>query len=517
MAAPASEVPPPDDRMADGDQQQRATKKFRTAKRSFADTVASQATFTTKETPREDAHDWAFEDPIIASDDEIDMQDKADGRPRVVFPKELRKELCQDWKLALIIKFLGKNVSFSVLNQRLLAMWGLQGRFHLIDIGFGFFVARFDNKTDYLHVLLDGPWKIFDNYLVAQRWEPDFKPRMAKLKKMAVWVRLPELSMEYFRDDTVKLILENVGKRLKLDRATAIREKGRFARAAIEVDLDKPLVTEIWVQNEVQMVEYEGLHVVCFGCGVVGHREQDCPLNQPKPQEPPPMDLNSPPSAERDETQQPPTPSPTPTSSPPAVAERPRYGSWMLVTRKPRNYNQNNNHQQAKQSQPNAKSNHNRFQALANNKERSTPNKSSSNKGKQPAQAGGNGKGKSSSPMNPPPNRRGAVPVESLVVPPNNSRNSANSSRNRGGHAGTNRGKSGNHRGGGASTSGSFPAGGNWPSNLETSGVFQFGRSTQLHNVCDTNVQGQHGPRSSTCPTPGEGGHPTSLPANSST
>lgn len=28
-----------------------------------------------------------------------------------------------------------------------------------------------------------------------------------------------------------------------------------------------------------QRVEYEALHVVCFKCGSVGHRNKDCPAN----------------------------------------------------------------------------------------------------------------------------------------------------------------------------------------------------------------------------------------------
>lgn len=199
--------------------------------------------------------------------------DLVDGRPRVTFSKALRKELCSAWKMALIIKYLGKNIHFNVLNQRLPTIWNLQGKMMLIDIGYGCFVARFDNKLDYLHALLDGPWKIFDNYIVAQRWEPAFRPRTTRFSKMAVWVRLPELPMEYFRDDTIRAILENIGKPLKLDRTTTVAAKGRFARAAIEIDMNKPLVSEVWVDNDVQVVEYEGLHVVCFKCGVLGHRE----------------------------------------------------------------------------------------------------------------------------------------------------------------------------------------------------------------------------------------------------
>ncbi|XP_031130732.1 uncharacterized protein LOC116032364 [Ipomoea triloba] len=254
-----------------------------------------------------------------------------------------------------------------------------------MDIGYGCFVIRFENRKDYLYVLLDGPWKIFDNYLVIQRWVPDFKPRKAKLSKMAVWVRLPDLSVEYFRDDAMKAILENVGKPLKLDRTTADRERGRFARAAVEVDLDKPLVTEIWVRDEVQYVEYEGLHVVCFGCAMVGHREQSCPLNSAKSPEMPISDLNAEPQAESEQPQQ-----QTPVAQPMATGTEKRpYGSWMLVTRKKINNKMNGqkNAQQHSRSQTTkAHSNDNRFEALAGNTdsgatERVNPPRSHNEKG----------------------------------------------------------------------------------------------------------------------------------------
>lgn len=336
---------PPDTPMEEGDTQARSAKKQRPAKRSFADAVSDFNPPPSADSSRIEANEWAFEDIDVESDSEPDAADLADGRPRVTFSKALRKELCSAWKMALIIKYLGKNIHFNVLNQRLPTMWNLQGKMTLIDIGYGCFIARFDNKLDYLHVLLDGPWKIFDNYLVAQRWEPAFRPRTAKFSKMAVWVRLPELPMEYFRDDTIRGILENVGKPLKLDRTTIVAAKGRFARAAVEIDMNKPLVSEIWVDNAVQSVEYEGLHVVCFKCGVLGHREQTCPDSMqaetgvqsttPNEEQPPlhsAMDIPNTNGTAAVGTgslahTQPPTHTPL-------AQTKPRYGTWMLVTRK---------------------------------------------------------------------------------------------------------------------------------------------------------------------------------------
>nr|GME09566.1 LINE-type retrotransposon LIb DNA [Ipomoea batatas] len=83
----------------------------------------------------------------VESDNEMDASDSADGIPLIKLQNELGKEMCQQWKFALIVKFLGKRISLSILLQRLPRMWGLQGKFELIDIGSGCFVAWFDNRV----------------------------------------------------------------------------------------------------------------------------------------------------------------------------------------------------------------------------------------------------------------------------------------------------------------------------------------------------------------------------------
>lgn len=82
--------------------------------------------------------------------------------------------------------------------------------------------------------------------------------------------------MEYFKDDIIKMIVKRIGTPLKLDRTTTIVERGKFARAAVEIDLEKPLVSMVWVQNRMQRIEYKALHIVYFDCGSVGHRASGC-------------------------------------------------------------------------------------------------------------------------------------------------------------------------------------------------------------------------------------------------
>ncbi|XP_019173841.1 PREDICTED: uncharacterized protein LOC109169416 [Ipomoea nil] len=234
--------PPPDGDPA------RAVKKFRTTKRSFEDTALASPVFGEDVMDEADNSTWINEDILADLDREVVTPENPLGLPVVKFSKEFRKELVMPWMNALNLKFLGKRIAFNILLSRLTKMWNLDGRFELIELGHNWFTARFDRASDCFKMLVGGPYKVFDHYVVPQRWIPRFDPVKGKIEKMAVWVRLPGLPVECFRDDAIKQILESVGKPLKLDRTTEGIEKGRFARAAVEIDLKKPLASMVIVE-----------------------------------------------------------------------------------------------------------------------------------------------------------------------------------------------------------------------------------------------------------------------------
>ncbi|KAL4327859.1 hypothetical protein AHAS_Ahas13G0142200 [Arachis hypogaea] len=66
---------------------------------------------------------------------------------------------------------------------------------------------------------------------------------------------------------------------LKINRATSIHSRGRFARICVEIDLTKKLIPRISVLGSTLNIEYEGLHLICFICGLYGHRSEDCSEN----------------------------------------------------------------------------------------------------------------------------------------------------------------------------------------------------------------------------------------------
>jgi hypothetical protein len=91
-----------------------------------------------------------------------------------------------------------------------------------------------------------------------------------------VCVRLPELSIEYYHKDSLLRIGGGLGSVLRVDFNTAAGTKGRFARICIQLDLEKPLARTIIVGKARPAVIYEGIGLLYFHCGKIGHHREWC-------------------------------------------------------------------------------------------------------------------------------------------------------------------------------------------------------------------------------------------------
>ncbi|XP_061363607.1 uncharacterized protein LOC133307173 [Gastrolobium bilobum] len=209
--------------------------------------------------------------------------------PRYTFSAEEHKQDCEKWRKALIIKMLGKRIEFKFLLSRLQRIWNLVSSYEAIDLDNGFLLLRFQEDGDYRHVLEEGPWIVNDHYVVIQRWRPLFDPYDDSVKKLAVWVRILGLPIELYTIRHLWRIGNIFGRTLKVDRNSlrksefgedVITERARFARICVEVDLRKTFLPKFWIGNKVYQVGYEGLHLICFKCGVYGHRKDQCPIDQ---------------------------------------------------------------------------------------------------------------------------------------------------------------------------------------------------------------------------------------------
>ena len=104
------------------------------------------------------------------------------------------------------------------------------------------------------------------------QWVHNFVPDKEPILVLTAWVRISFLSVEYFDEQFLQVIGSKIGTIRKVDNTTAYVERGKFVCMCVEVYLSKPLLLKFRRHGRVWRVQHEGLHLICFKCGKVGHK-----------------------------------------------------------------------------------------------------------------------------------------------------------------------------------------------------------------------------------------------------
>ena len=152
----------------------------------------------------------------------------------------------------------GRTVGLNHLTFKINALWKPVAKLDCVNLGKDFFFIRFSNSDDYDKVLKGEPW--FE----------------AKLSSVAIWVRLPELPIEFYDVAVLREIGSTIGPILRIDLYTTSKSKGSYTRLCVQVDLEKLLITSIRV---VQKITCEEVSMLFFHYGRLGHKQDSCPYH----------------------------------------------------------------------------------------------------------------------------------------------------------------------------------------------------------------------------------------------
>jgi hypothetical protein len=268
------------------------------------------------------AYEYAFfgssmeEDADFSSDEDDEDEPPEDGEVVIKFSRELKHRIRAPWSSSLIVKVFGRSVGYVFLMNKLKTMWKVAGNFSCVDIGMGFFLIRFNSRSGFEEILKGGSWFIGEHFLSFRLWVPNFRSSEAFISSVAICVRLPELPVEYYHKDSLLRIGSGLGPVLRVDFNTSAGIRVRFVRICIQLDLDKPLARTIRVGKTKLAVVYEGIRLLCFHCGRIGHRREWCP-NQIQEEVVTPVDSSTVPDSKEEDKSK-------------------GFGPWMLVARRKR-------------------------------------------------------------------------------------------------------------------------------------------------------------------------------------
>ncbi|KAL4352696.1 hypothetical protein GQ457_06G009900 [Hibiscus cannabinus] len=167
--------------------------------------------------------------------------------PSIQFSNKIHDQIDNNLSNAIILRLLGRNIGYRALVNRVTTLWKPIGSLHIIDL---------------------------DNIIFSQFTTTEKHPT-----QVIVWVRLPGLPYRYYTKAVFRHIASLIGRLVRIDYNTDIGGRGNFARLAIVVDLNKPLLSCIRIDGRVQTIEYEGLNQICFECGIYGHNKDVCKAN----------------------------------------------------------------------------------------------------------------------------------------------------------------------------------------------------------------------------------------------
>ncbi|KAL4384688.1 hypothetical protein GQ457_15G003010 [Hibiscus cannabinus] len=216
---------------------------------------------------------------------DVDMEEgdvqitSVNGTPKVCFSERVHSLVDDKLAKSIIVRLLGRSIGYTALLNRVRTMWNPSGELAMIDLDNGYFLICFALESDMSKVLTGGPWVIYGHYLTVQPWSRSFSTAKDHPDQIVVWVRLSGLPYRYYTKSMFRCIAGVIGKIVKIDYNTTEGKCGKFARLAVVVDLKKPLIPSIVIDNFRQKIEYEGLPIICYGCGCYGHTEDACKLN----------------------------------------------------------------------------------------------------------------------------------------------------------------------------------------------------------------------------------------------
>ncbi|KAG7549361.1 Reverse transcriptase domain [Arabidopsis thaliana x Arabidopsis arenosa] len=163
-------------------------------------------------------------------------------------------------------------------------IWRLYSRVRGIALSQESFQFIFNSEADLDEILKSGVWTQDDWCVVMEKWIE--KPPDDYLMFLPVWVRVRNIPVNYYTEETIREVSSKVGKVLLVLFDPEKSQAQDYVRVRILLDVRNPLRNSKEVQlptGEIVAItfDYERIRKRCFHCQRLTHEKNLCPFQQP--------------------------------------------------------------------------------------------------------------------------------------------------------------------------------------------------------------------------------------------
>lgn len=97
--------------------------------------------------------------------------------------------------------------------------------------------------------MMKGPYTIRNMPVLLREWRRDFNLKKDLLRALPLWVKLPNLPLYLWGDNTLGKIVSAIGNPIVTDECTASKLRVSYGRILVEVDITKELPQEITIRD----------------------------------------------------------------------------------------------------------------------------------------------------------------------------------------------------------------------------------------------------------------------------